>query len=79
MNVLLTGGAGYIGSHMAVALAQAGHQPVVLDNFCNSKPSVMGRLAALCGEALPLVEADVRDSAAVAQALNEYPWCTLRL
>ena len=72
MNVLLTGGAGYIGSHMAVALAQAGHQPVVLDNFCNSKPSVMGRLAALCGEALPLVEADVRDTAAVAQALNEY-------
>jgi UDP-glucose 4-epimerase len=72
MNVLLTGGAGYIGSHMAVALAQAGHQPVVLDNFCNSKPSVMGRLAALCGEALPLVEADVRDTAAVAQALNKY-------
>jgi UDP-glucose 4-epimerase len=72
MNVLLTGGAGYIGSHMAVALAQTGHQPVVLDNFCNSKPSVMGRLAALCGEALPLVEADVRDTAAVAQALNEY-------
>jgi len=72
MNVLLTGGAGYIGSHMAVALAQAGHQPVVLDNFCNSKPSVMGRLAALCGEPLPLVEADVRDTAAVAQALNEY-------
>jgi UDP-glucose 4-epimerase len=72
MNVLLTGGAGYIGSHMAVALAQSGHQPVVLDNFCNSKPSVMGRVAALCGEALPLVEADVRDTAAVAQALNEY-------
>jgi UDP-glucose 4-epimerase len=72
MNVLLTGGAGYIGSHMAVALAQAGHQPVVLDNFCNSKPSVMGRLAALCGEALPLVEVDVRDTAAVVQALNKY-------
>jgi UDP-glucose 4-epimerase len=72
MNVLLTGGAGYIGSHMAVALAQAGHQPVVLDNFCNSKPSVMGRLAALCGEALPLVEADVRDTAAVAAALADH-------
>jgi UDP-glucose 4-epimerase len=72
MNVLLTGGAGYIGSHMAVALAQSGHQPVVLDNFCNSKPSVMGRLAALCGEALPLVEADVRDTAAVAAALTDH-------
>jgi UDP-glucose 4-epimerase len=72
MNVLLTGGAGYIGSHMAVALAQAGHRPVVLDNFCNSKPSVMGRLAALCGEALPLVEADVRDTSAVVRAITEH-------
>lgn len=72
MNVLLTGGAGYIGSHMAVALAQAGHLPVVLDNFCNSKPSVMARLAALCGDALPLVEADVRDTAAVLRAITEY-------
>ena len=72
MNVLLTGGAGYIGSHMAVALAQAGHQPVVLDNFCNSKPSVMARLADLCGESLPLVKADVRDTAAVAAALTDH-------
>jgi len=72
MRVLLTGGAGYIGSHMAVALAQAGHVPVVLDNFCNSKPSVMARLATLCGDALPLVRADVRDTTAVAQALTEH-------
>ena len=72
MNVLLTGGAGYIGSHMAVALAQAGHRPVVLDNFCNAKPSVMGRLAALCGESLPLVQADVRDTAAVVRAITEH-------
>ncbi len=71
MNVLLTGGAGYIGSHMAVALAQAGHLPVVFDNFCNSKPSVMARLAALCGDALPFVEADVRDTAAVLRAITE--------
>jgi len=72
MRVLLTGGAGYIGSHMAVALAQAGHVPVVLDNFCNSKPSVMARLATLCGDALPLVRADVRDTTAVVRALTEH-------
>ena len=72
MNVLLTGGAGYIGSHMAVALAQAGQRPVVLDNFCNSKPSVMDRLAALCGESLPLVQADVRDTSAVVRAITEH-------
>ena len=72
MNVLLTGGAGYIGSHMAVALAQAGHQPVVLDNFCNSKPSVMARVAALSGQAVPLVQADVRDTSAVVRAITEH-------
>jgi UDP-glucose 4-epimerase len=72
MRVLLTGGAGYIGSHMAVALAQAGHVPVVLDNFCNSKPSVMARLATLCGDALPLVRVDVRDTTAVVRALTEH-------
>ncbi|MGA1695247.1 MAG: NAD-dependent epimerase/dehydratase family protein, partial [Burkholderiaceae bacterium] len=72
MRVLLTGGAGYIGSHMAVALAQAGHVPVVLDNLCNSKPSVMARLATLCGDALPLVRADVRDTTAVVRALTEH-------
>jgi UDP-glucose 4-epimerase len=72
MNVLLTGGAGYIGSHMAVALAQAGHRPVVLDNFCNSKPSVMARVAALSGQAVPLVQADVRDTSAVVRAITEH-------
>ncbi|CAM8624362.1 GalE UDP-glucose 4-epimerase [Burkholderiales bacterium] len=72
MNVLLTGGAGYIGSHMAVALAQAGHRPVVLENFCNSKPSVMARVAALSGQAVPLVQADVRDTSAVVRAITEH-------
>lgn len=72
MNVLLTGGAGYIGSHMAVALAKAGHSPVVLDNFCNSKPSVMSRIAVLCGDTVPLVRADVRDIATVSSALVGY-------
>lgn len=70
MNILLTGGAGYIGSHAAVALASAGHQVVVFDNFCNSRPAVVDSIRALTGQAIPLVEADLRDTAALREALG---------
>ncbi|TFY96878.1 UDP-glucose 4-epimerase GalE [Ramlibacter rhizophilus] len=49
MNILLTGGAGYIGSHAVVALAAAGHTPIVLDDFSNSHPQVLERLRRLLG------------------------------
>ncbi len=51
MNILLTGGTGYIGSHTAVVLAEAGHEVVLLDNFCNSKKSVLDRLEKILGTA----------------------------
>ena len=69
MNILLTGGAGYIGSHAAVALASAQHQVVVFDNFCNSRPVVVDRIRELTGQRVPLVEADLRDTAALREAL----------
>ena len=72
MNILLTGGAGYIGSHTAVVLSQAGHEVVLLDNFCNSRKSVLERLQKIVGKALPCVEGDVRDTALVAKALQDY-------
>lgn len=72
MNILLTGGAGYIGSHTAVVLSQAGHEVVLLDNFCNSSPSVLERLQKILGKALPCVEADVRNTDAVEKVLREY-------
>lgn len=72
MNILLTGGAGYIGSHTAVALLQAGHEVVPLDNFCNSNPSVLNRLQKISGKALYCIEADVRDTDVVEKALQEY-------
>ena len=72
MNILLTGGAGYIGSHTAVVLSEAGHEVVLLDNFCNSRKSVLERLQKIAGKALPCVECDVRDTALVAKALQDY-------
>jgi UDP-glucose 4-epimerase len=50
MNILLAGGAGYIGSHNAVVLSQAGHEVVLLDNFCNSRKSVLERLEKILGK-----------------------------
>ena len=72
MNILLTGGAGYIGSHTAVVLSQAGHEVVLLDNFCNSRKSVLERLQKILGKALLCVEGDVRDTALVTKTLQDY-------
>lgn len=59
--ILVTGGAGYIGSHTCVALLQAGYEVLVLDNFCNSKAESLHRVAAITGKSVPLVQGDVRD------------------
>lgn len=71
MNVLLTGGAGYIGSHAATVLAEAGHRVVLYDNFSNSRPDVATRLTSITGRELVLVHGDVRDSALLEQTLRE--------
>ena len=60
-KILLTGGAGYIGSHTAVALAQAGFTPVILDNFANAKPSVIDRLELILGAPVALEHGDLLD------------------
>lgn len=65
MRVLLTGGAGYIGSHTAAALVEAGHEPVIVDNFSNAKPSVIDRLEQICGVRPDVHTADVRDRSAL--------------
>ncbi len=69
MRILLTGGCGYIGSHTAIALVAAGHDPVLLDNFSNSSPTVVDRISEIAGRALPVVNADVRDSAIIRSVL----------
>ncbi|MCA0212312.1 MAG: UDP-glucose 4-epimerase GalE [Proteobacteria bacterium] len=75
MTILLTGGAGYIGTHTAVVLLAAGHDVVLLDNLSNSNRGVLRRLAKITGREVPLIEADVRDTARVAQALRNHA-CT---
>lgn len=62
MNILLTGGAGYIGSHSAVLLLEAGHQVVIFDNFCNSNVSTIVAIESIAGKALHNVEGDIRNT-----------------
>lgn len=62
MRVLVSGGAGYIGSHTVLALVAAGHDVVVVDDFSNSKPSVQGRLEGLAGRAIPFHSFDLTDA-----------------
>lgn len=70
MRILLTGGAGYIGSHTAVALAAAGHEVVCFDNLSNSRAEVMDRLETITGQSLPLIVGDIRDRTALEQAMR---------
>ena len=72
-HILLTGGAGYIGSHVAVALAEAGYTPVILDNFSNAKRSVIDRLERIIGGPVICEEADILDRAALDAILARYP------
>lgn len=65
MNILLTGGAGYIGSHTIIELDKAGHTVLVVDNFYNSQPEVLSRVAKIIGKEISFVEADIRDRAAM--------------
>ena len=61
MRVLLTGGAGYIGSHVAVELVAAGHQPIIVDDLSNSSPQVVDRIEQITGAEIPFAQIDVRD------------------
>lgn len=70
MNILLTGGTGYIASHTAVTLTNAGHKVVLYDNLVNSNASVVSQLEKIIGVKLPFVKGDIRDTALLASTLK---------
>lgn len=72
MKVLVTGGAGYIGSHTCVELLNAGYEVVIIDNFVNSKPEALDCIRRITGKDFAFVEADLRDRAAVAKLFDEH-------
>ena len=72
MNVLLTGGTGYIASHTALVLVEAGHRVVLLDNLFNSTADVVDRLQSICGQGIPFIKADIRDRDAVESVLRDF-------
>ena len=71
MNILLTGGAGYIGSHTIIELDKAGHSVVVVDNLVNSNPESLRRVAKIIGKEIPFYEVDVRDKEALTKVFDE--------
>jgi UDP-glucose 4-epimerase len=72
MNILLTGGAGYIGSHIAVALEKAGHLIVIYDNFSNSSKAVLKNIALILGREVACIDGDIRDTKLLRQTMNQF-------
>lgn len=73
MNVLVTGGSGFIGSHTCLELLNLGHSVVVVDNLCNSSREALKRVEALTGKTIPFYEQDVRDEEALSRVFDAHP------
>ncbi|MBR5529743.1 MAG: UDP-glucose 4-epimerase GalE [Oscillospiraceae bacterium] len=71
MKVLVTGGAGYIGSHTCVELLASGYEPVVVDNLCNSNPVSLERVREITGKTVKFYEGDVRDAELLRRIFKE--------
>ena len=72
MNVLVTGGAGYIGSHTCVELIEAGYTPIVIDNLSNSNPESLKRVSEITGKTVEFIEGDVRDEMLLGKIFAEH-------
>lgn len=73
MTILLTGGAGYIGSHVLLCCLEAGHEVVVLDDFSNSSPEALTRVQGLTGGQVTIWRGDIRDPALLARIFARHP------
>ncbi|MRI32626.1 UDP-glucose 4-epimerase GalE [Endozoicomonas sp. OPT23] len=72
MSILITGGAGYIGSHTCIELLESGFDIVVVDNLCNSSREAMKRVEALTGKSIPFYEADIRNPEAMTEVFKAH-------
>ena len=73
MTVLVTGGAGYIGSHTVVELLEAGYDVVVVDNLCNSNEEALRRVQEIANKTLTFYPYDVRDKAKLEEVFSAHP------
>lgn len=69
-NILVTGGAGYIGSHTVVQLIEKGYAPIIMDDFRNSRETVVGELEAITGKKIPVITVDICNKKEVASSLE---------
>jgi len=72
-SILVTGGAGYIGSHACVELLLCGYEVVVVDNLCNSSQASLERVAVITGKAPKFYLADIRDKSALERVFSDHP------
>ena len=73
MAILITGGAGFIGSHTAVSLIQSGYEVVIIDNLCNSSLKVLSRLEEITGKIIPFYKADIADREILRTIFKQHP------
>lgn len=73
MNILVTGGAGYIGSHTVIELIHHGHDVIIIDNLSNSSKQAITRIEKIIGEELAFYEKDVRDKQALQEVFSKHP------
>jgi len=71
-KILVTGGAGYIGSHTCIALHEAGYDMVVYDNLSNSSPEAINRVSTLIGQPIEFIEGDIRDAESLRQVFSAH-------
>lgn len=71
-KVLVTGGAGYIGSHMVIKLIEAGYEPIVVDNFANSSPKSIERVSQITGKKVTIFESDLRNTNAIEEIFKNH-------
>lgn len=77
MSILVSGGAGYVGSHACAELIEAGYDVIVVDNLVNASREAVRRVEQITGKAIPFVQVDLCDPASVEEILSNSPPLTL--